>query len=44
LGGIYVLTILYLPSGLMGIPELIQQRRSLWSKGKTTKQSMSVPP
>jgi branched-chain amino acid transport system permease protein len=27
LGGVYVLTILYLPSGLMGIPERIRQRR-----------------
>jgi branched-chain amino acid transport system permease protein len=44
LGGMYVLTILYLPSGLMGIPEVIHQRRSLWSKGKAAKQPMSVPP
>ena len=29
LGGVYVLTILYLPSGLMGIPERIRQRRRL---------------
>ena len=28
LGGVYVLTILYLPSGLMGIPERIRQRRA----------------
>lgn len=27
LGGVYVLTILYLPGGLMGIPERIRQRR-----------------
>jgi branched-chain amino acid transport system permease protein len=29
LGGVYVLTILYLPGGLMGIPERIRQRRTL---------------
>ena len=28
LGAVYVLTILYLPTGLMGIPERIRQRRS----------------
>ena len=28
LGGVYVLTILYLPTGLMGIPERIRQRRA----------------
>ena len=27
LGGVYVLTILYLPTGLMGIPERIRRRR-----------------
>ena len=27
LGGVYVLTIFYLPTGLMGIPERIRQRR-----------------
>lgn len=32
LGAVYVLTILYLPSGLMGIPERIRQRRA--SSGK----------
>jgi len=26
LGGVYVLTILYLPFGLMGIPKLVRQR------------------
>jgi len=26
LGGVYVLTIFYLPTGLMGIPERIRQR------------------
>ena len=34
LGAVYVLTILYLPTGLMGIPERIRQRRSS-SKNKT---------
>ena len=29
LGAVYVLTILYLPTGLMGIPEQIRQRRAL---------------
>jgi branched-chain amino acid transport system permease protein len=29
LGAVYVLTILYLPGGLMGIPERIRQRRAL---------------
>lgn len=33
LGGVYVLTILYLPSGLMGIPERIRQRRASLEKG-----------
>ena len=28
LGAVYVLTILYLPTGLMGIPERIRQRRA----------------
>ncbi len=28
LGAVYVLTILYLPNGLMGIPSLIRQRRA----------------
>jgi branched-chain amino acid transport system permease protein len=36
LGAVYVLTILYLPTGLMGIPERIRQRRSA-SKSKTEK-------
>lgn len=34
LGAVYVLTILYLPSGLMGIPERIRQRRKV--KSETT--------
>jgi hypothetical protein len=32
LGGVYVLTILYLPTGLMGIPERIRQRRAAGGK------------
>jgi branched-chain amino acid transport system permease protein len=36
LGAVYVLTILYLPTGLMGIPERIRQRRRT-SKSKTEK-------
>jgi branched-chain amino acid transport system permease protein len=34
LGAVYVLTILYLPSGLMGIPERIRQRRGASGKRK----------
>jgi branched-chain amino acid transport system permease protein len=38
LGGVYVLTILYLPTGLMGIPERIRQRRrSLRQQGDLKK-------
>lgn len=37
LGGVYVLTILYLPSGLMGIPERIRQWRNSEKKSETTK-------
>jgi branched-chain amino acid transport system permease protein len=33
LGGVYVLTILYLPTGLMGIPERIRQRRARAGNG-----------
>src|SRR5882672_3862297 len=32
LGAVYVLTILYLPTGLMGIPERIRQQRALMGK------------
>jgi branched-chain amino acid transport system permease protein len=32
LGAVYVLTILYLPTGLMGIPERLRQRRAAISK------------
>jgi branched-chain amino acid transport system permease protein len=37
LGGVYVLTILYLPTGLMGIPGRIRQWRNSQKKRKTTK-------
>src|SRR6478736_5923329 len=37
LGAVYVLTILYLPSGLMGIPERIRQRRARSDKPAQTK-------
>lgn len=38
LGGVYVLTILYLPMGLMGIPSLLKQR----FKGRPTEASAKV--
>jgi hypothetical protein len=34
LGAVYVLTILYLPTGLMGIPERIRQSRTTTDKPK----------
>ena len=37
LGGVYVLTILYLPGGLMGIPERIRQRRALSAPAEQAK-------
>ena len=37
LGAVYVLTILYLPTGLMGIPERIRQRRGSTASGEQTK-------
>lgn len=37
LGGVYVLTILYLPGGLMGIPERIRQRRAQSAPAERTK-------
>jgi branched-chain amino acid transport system permease protein len=47
LGGVYVLTILYLPTGLMGIPEQIRQARALSkktpSKSGDVKDLASVP-
>ena len=43
LGGVYVLTILYLPHGLMGIPALIRQRRAATGKSEEAKKLASVP-
>jgi len=43
LGGVYVLTILYLPSGLMGIPARIRQRLSSQSKEESSKQLATKP-
>jgi len=37
LGGVYVLTILYLPMGLMGLPERIRQLQALQSKSAAQK-------
>ena len=37
LGGVFVLTILYLPTGLMGIPARIRQRRTSMSSKETKK-------
>jgi branched-chain amino acid transport system permease protein len=42
LGAVYVLTILYLPMGLMGIPERFRQGRTLQKKGEA-KNLASVP-
>jgi len=39
LGGVYVLTILYLPTGLMGIPERIKQWRNSQKKNETAKRA-----
>jgi branched-chain amino acid transport system permease protein len=41
LGGVYVLTILYLPTGLMGIPARIRQRRAL--SNDATEESRAAP-
>jgi hypothetical protein len=47
LGGVYVLTILYLPTGLIGIPERIRQARGGASKKTSgsgeSKKLASVP-
>lgn len=43
LGAVYVLTILYLPSGLMGIPERIRQRRNALGKPDDPKKLATVP-
>jgi len=37
LGAVYVLTILYLPTGLMGIPQRIRQRRTLMGRREDMK-------
>jgi branched-chain amino acid transport system permease protein len=41
LGGVYVLTILYLPMGLMGIPSRLRQRLSSKGNGDATKKLAS---
>ena len=43
LGGVYVLTILYLPSGLMGIPARIRQRLRSEGKDEGSKKLASKP-
>ena len=42
LGAVYVLTILYLPMGLMGIPERIRQRQTLTGKREHVKKIAPV--
>jgi branched-chain amino acid transport system permease protein len=42
LGAVYVLTILYLPNGMMGIPNLIRQRRAASAKRDDAKALASV--
>jgi len=44
LGGVYVLTILCLPSGLMGIPERIRQRRARSNEAIGRRALATVPP
>src|SRR5262249_22323404 len=43
LGAVYVLTILFLPTGLMGIPERIRQWRASPRKPEGAKQLASMP-
>jgi len=43
LGGVYVLTILYLPTGLMGIPERIRQHRAGLTTGIERRKLTSTP-
>src|SRR5262252_1768553 len=43
LGGVYVLAILYLPGGLMSIPERIRQRRALAPAPRLAKNLVSAP-
>src|SRR5262249_2787944 len=42
LGAVYVLTILYLPTGLMGIPERIRQRRAVSGNREDVKKMAPV--
>jgi branched-chain amino acid transport system permease protein len=42
LGAVYVLTIFYLPTGLMGIPERIRQRRAMLANRENSKALASV--
>ena len=42
LGGVYVMTILYLPTGLMGIPQRIRQRRTLMGRREDMKKIAPV--
>jgi branched-chain amino acid transport system permease protein len=42
LGAVYVLTILYLPTGLMGIPQRIRQRRTLMGRRDDMKKIATV--
>jgi branched-chain amino acid transport system permease protein len=44
LGAVYVLTILYLPMGLMGIPERIRQRRALTGNREEGEKMAPVAP
>lgn len=43
LGGVYVLTILYLPGGLMSIPDRVQQWRTATTKSQESKKLASAP-
>ncbi|MGC1694448.1 MAG: branched-chain amino acid ABC transporter permease, partial [Pseudolabrys sp.] len=43
LGGVYVLTILYLPMGLMGIPSRLRQRLAPQGNGEASKKLASRP-
>jgi len=44
LGGVYVLTILYLPGGLMSIPERIRGSRALSRRARETRNMQTSPP
>ena len=44
LGAVYVLTILYLPTGLMGIPERIRQRRSTTERKAEDSKKLATAP